>query len=231
MPNDLFEKNWRVKMEKNNNFLNQLLRQDGIDPFGVSDKERRDLRDIIEREQRRVRRMAWLVQGPLWVFLALMLLLCMSERLLIVLDIPFVVAWGAVVLLGWIILIPTSFRLLSRFKAKRERLQRLHKLVPEYAKQFPSGAIVLVSKREGKRVINWRSTGMLFIVVSFFSLLGTEGVYYLLAGRPSRLAVVISFVIAIVFVLAAIYQGLKTPVEDLREFHPAWKRSGGHNEK
>ena len=81
-------------MQQNSIFLNDLLSRDGIDPAGVSEKERRDLRAIIEREERGLRRMAWLVQVPCWFFMLLMLLLCISERLLDMLHIPFVVAWA-----------------------------------------------------------------------------------------------------------------------------------------
>ena len=202
-------------MKNDKSLINELLREDGIEPFGVSDKERRDLRDVLEAERRRVKRLAWLVQVPLWFFAVLMLLFCVSERLLDTLRIQFVAGLG-LVLVAWVVLFPISFKLLGRLKAKRARLRRLYKLMPEYAEKC-RGAIIIVGRRDGKRVIRWPAVITLGITISLITGLGASGVYYLLSGRWSPIVILYAGLMGIGGVAVGVYDGLKTAPEELTE--------------
>ena len=202
-------------MKNDKSLINELLREDGIEPFGVSDKERRDLRDVLEAERRRVKRLAWLVQVPLWFFAVLMLLFCVSERLLDTLRIQFVAGWG-LVLVACVVLFPISFKLLGRLKAKRARLRRLYKLMPEYAEKC-RGGIIIVGRRDGKRVIRWPAVITLGITISLIMGLGASGVYYLLSGRWSPVVILYIGLMGIGGVAVGVYDGLKTAPEELTE--------------
>jgi hypothetical protein len=211
MPNNLFGKNWRVKMNNYENLSNELLKQDGIDPVGVSDTERAKFKALLETETKRAKRLAWIVQIPLWLFTISLLLLCVSERLLEAMHIPFVAAGAVLVLLAFVVLMPLAFRLIARLKSTRARLRRLQKLMPEYTDKRKQAGIVIVGAKNGKRIIEWPALISLGITVWIVAGLAAAGIYYLLAGRWSPFLIMYSGLMSMVFVAAFVYEGLKTP--------------------
>ncbi len=202
-------------MDNNKNLRNELLKQDGISPVGVSDTERAKLKAMLEAERKRVKRLAWIVQIPLWLLTISLLLLCISERLLEALHIPFVAAWAVLMLTVCIVLIPLTFHLLARLKSTRARLRRLQKLMPGYTDKRKQTAIVIVGAKDGKRIIKWPAVISLGITVWGITALAGTGIYYLLAGRWSPPLIIYSGLMSMVFVAACVYQGLKTPIEEL----------------
>lgn len=204
-------------MDNNENLSNELLKQDGISPVGVSDTERTEFKTMLEAERKRAKRLAWIVQIPLWMFTISLLLLCVSERLLEALHIPFVAAGAALLLVAWIILFPLAFRFLARLKSTRARLRRLQKLMPGYTDKRKQTAIVIVGAKDGKRITKWPAVISLGIAVWIFTGLVSTGIYYLLARCWSPLLIMYSGLMSMVFVAACVYQGLKTPIEELTE--------------
>jgi hypothetical protein len=215
MPKNLFGKNWKVKMDNNENLSNELLKRDGIDPVGVSDTERAKFKAMLEAERKRVKRLAWIVQIPLWLSAISLLLLCVSERLLEALHIPFIAAWAVLLLLLCIVLIPLAFRFSARLKSTRVRLRRLQNLMPGYTDKRKQTGIVIVGIKDGKSIIKWPAVISLGIAVWIFTGLAGTGIYYLLAGRWSPPIIIYSGLMSIVLVGACVYQGLKTPIEEL----------------
>lgn len=202
-------------MDNNENLSNELLKQDGINPVGVSDTERAKFKAMLEAERKRVKRLAWIVQIPLWLFAISLLLLCISERLLEALHIPFIAAWAVLMLVVGIVLVPLAFRLLVRLKSTRVRLRRLQKLMPGYTDKRKQTGIVIVGAKDGKSIIKWPAVISLGIAVWIFAGLVGIGIYYLLAGRWSPPLIIYSGLMSMVFVAAFVYQGLKTPIEEL----------------
>ena len=202
-------------MDNNENLSNELLKQDGISPVGVSDKERAKFKAILEAERKRVKRLAWIVQIPLWLFPISLLLLCVSERLLEALHIPFIAAWAVLLLVAWIVLIPLAFRLLARLKSTRARLRRLQKLMPGYTDKRKQTGIVIVGTKDGKRIIKWPAVISLGITFWIVTGLVSTGIYYLLARCWSPLLIMYSGLMSMVFVAVFVYQGFKTPIEEL----------------
>jgi len=202
-------------MDNNENLSNELLKQDGINPVGVSDTERAKFKAMLEAERKRVKRLAWIVQIPLWLFTISLLLLCVSERLLEALHIPFIAAWAVLLLVVWIVLVPLAFRLLARLKSTRVRLRRLQKLMPEYTDKRKQTGIVIVGAKDGKRIIKWPAVISLGIVVWSITGLVSTGIYYLLARCWSPFLIMYSGLMSMVFVAACVYQGHKTPIEEL----------------
>jgi len=202
-------------MDNNENLSNELLKQDGISPVGISDTERAKFKAMLEAERKRVKRLALIVQIPLWIFTISLLLLCVSERLLEALHIPFIAAWAVLMLVAWIILFPLAFRFLARLKSTRVRLRRLQKLMPGYIDKRKRTSIVIVGVKDGKRIIKWPAVISLGIVVWSITGLVSTGIYYLLARCWSPFLIMYSGLMSMVFVAACVYQGLKTPIEEL----------------
>jgi len=203
-------------MNNNQNLSNELMKQDGITPVGVSDAERDNFRAMLEKERKRVVRMGWIVQIPLWVFLTLLLALCTSEKLLNHFNIPFVVAWGVLMLLVCVTLVPLSLHMLSHLRASRTKLRRLQALMPEYIDKKPAG-IIIVGKKDGKHIIRWHAVITIGIRVWLIMTLSSSGVYYLLSGHWFPLVIIYTSLMSAVFMAAIVYQGLKTPAEELTE--------------
>lgn len=89
-----------------NNLRDLLLQQDGLDPSGIAEQELIRFRALLGHEKKRARRLAWLVQIPLWALVLILLGLSMSESLLAHLNIPFVTAGGVVMIGLWVVVIP-----------------------------------------------------------------------------------------------------------------------------
>jgi len=208
-------------MDNNENLGNELLKQDGIDPVGISDTERAKFKAMLEAESKRVKRLAWIVQIPLWLFAISLLLLCGSERLLEALHIPFIAAWAALLLVAWIILVPLAFRLLARLKSTRARLRRLQKLMPGYTDNRKQTGIVIVGAKDGKSIIKWPAVISLGIALWIVTGLAGTGIYYLLARCWSPFLIMYSGLMSMVLVGAFVYQGLKTPTEELTKLKAA----------
>jgi len=205
-------------MDNNENLSNELLKQDGISPVGISDTERAKFKAMLEAERKRVKRLAWIVQIPLWLFTISLLLLCVSERLLEALHIPFIAAWAVLLLVVLILVIVrhlVTFSLLARLKSTRARLRRLQKLMPGYTDNRKQTGIVIVGTKDGKPIIKWPAVISLGIALWIVTGLAGTGIYYLLAGRWSPILIMYSGLMSMVLVGGCIYQGLKTPVEEL----------------
>ena len=206
-------------MENYNNLSEELLKIDGIDPASVSNTERAMFKAMLDKEMKHFNRLSWLSVSLLWIFFIALLGLCLSERALEVLHIPFVIAWAIVIIGMYVILIllwPNHFR---KIKASGKKVQRLRFIVHGKYRGFP-----LVGKKDGKRYIDWLSIILLVIALWLIISLGSAGVYYLLCRRwvfstasGSAFHIFFMTIMSLAFVMPLLYRGLKAPLEELTE--------------
>ncbi|MBN2209904.1 MAG: carboxypeptidase regulatory-like domain-containing protein [Sedimentisphaerales bacterium] len=204
-------------MTTNRKLYEDLLKADGINPTDVSDSERVAFRNMLDQETKRSKRLSWGSVGLVWAFFVLSLGLVLSERVstawrTVLAAVCFVSLAGLCILL--VVWLPRHNRTLREVNRKVSRLQYL-----VYGKRR---GWVLIGRRQGKRVILWPRI-LLFTAVFWLvmSLIGA-GVYYLLCGAWAysinpMLHILICTGVSIVFVLMILYEGLKTPIEELVE--------------
>ncbi len=206
-------------MENYKKLSEELLKIDGIDPASVSNTERAMFKAMLDKEMKHFNRLSWLSVSLLWIFFIALLGLCLSERALEVLHIPFVIAWAIVIIGMYVILIflwPNHFR---KIKASGKKVQRLRFIVHGKYRGFP-----LVGKKDGKIYIDWLSIILLVIALWLIISLGSAGVYYLLCRRwvfstasGSAFHIFFMTIMSLAFVMPLLYRGLKAPLEELTE--------------
>ncbi len=204
-------------MDNDRKLFDGLLKADGIEPSSVTDSERAVFREMLEKETKRVKRLSWCSVGGLWIFVLVMLALCVSENILEALHIPFVAAFGVLVVAAWIVIIRYLPRHNKMIRESNKQISKLHYLV--YGKHR---GIVMVSRKNGRRIIHWPSLLILTVVLwSLFSL-GGAGVYYLLCQHWIYTTMPVFYiflctVMTLSFVGSGLYAGLKAPLEELVE--------------
>jgi len=203
-------------MYNNKKLSEELLKIDGIDPATISEVERAKFRKMLDEEIKRFNRLSWCSIGVMGIFVAAMLGLCMSERVLEALHIPFGAAW-AMLLIGIYAFLfmfwPKHYKLI---KESGKKIQRLHLIAYGRDRGFP-----LVGKKNGKRCIDWLSIITLVIAHWLLIALGGAGVYYLLcrswifSSHPGF--IIYSIIASLAFVMPLLYFGLRAPLEELPE--------------
>ncbi len=209
-------------MNNDKKLFEELLKSDGIDPAGISDSERMAFRELLDSEQKRIKRISWCITGVMWIFALAMIGLCVSERVLQILHIPFSIAVLVLIMVLAIVLIPLSMSFLRRLKASQKKAIRLEKLV--FGRRECKG-LVMVGVKEGKRFIHWPNIFIIAVNVWMIMSLGGAGIYYLLCRdwifTAQPVLYVFLFVVpSLALVISGIYQGLKTPLEELVEVKP-----------
>jgi hypothetical protein len=200
----------------NKKLSEELLKIDGIDPAKISDTERAMFRQMLDKEKKHLKRLSRHSLIEIGILALVMLGLCMSERILETLHIPFVVAWMVLLIVTY-----AAFRLLwpnhyRQIKESSKIVQRLHFIVRGKYKGFP-----FMGKKDGKRYIDWLSILLFAVAIWFVMALGCVGVYYLLCRRwilsePAHLFY-IPLIASLSFVISLLYFGIKTPLEELTE--------------
>jgi len=209
-------------MNNDKKLFEELLKSDGIDPAGISDSERMAFRELLDSEQKRIKRISWCIIGMIWIFALSMFGLCLSERVLEALHIPFVVAWGNLMLVLAITLIPLCLRFSKQLNASKKKAIRLERLVNG---RRECKGLVMVGVKEGKRFIHWPNVLITAIAFWMVVFLSGAGVYYLLCRDWIFTAqpvfhVFSCVVVSLAFVISGIYQGLKASLEELVEVKP-----------
>ena len=92
-------------MDKDKKLFEGLLKTDGIDPTAATESERTAFRKMLDSEQKRMKRLSRISIGALWVFALALIGLCVSENILEVLHIPFVVGCLIITVAMWIVII------------------------------------------------------------------------------------------------------------------------------
>jgi len=68
-------------MANKKEFRNELLKQNGLDPHGISAEDRQALRRILKRDRARARRMKWITAAVWALLLAAILIGAVSKRM------------------------------------------------------------------------------------------------------------------------------------------------------
>lgn len=194
-----------------------LLKADNIDPAKITDPERAMLGQMLEKEKKRRNRLSRLNVGILWGFAAALAGLCLSERVLDALHIPFVAAFLAVVAGMWILVLTVIRKQNRKIRESGRRIGRLEFLVSGRRK-----GLLLVGKKDGRKVILWPHVLLLTAVLWLFFLLGGGGVYSLLRGQWdffSDVSLFMSTLMSIGFMFMIIRESLKTPLDQLTELN------------
>lgn len=202
-------------MDNHEELYKNLLKADHIDPARITDSERAMLGQMLEKEKKRFKRLSWVNVGVMWVFALAMLGLIFSERIFESLPISFS-AISSLLLFSWfvavIVLQCTHNR---KLMDSGRRVGRLELLVSCRRK-----GLILVAKKDGKKVILWPRVLLLTAALWLFFSLGIGAGYSLLRGEWdifSDVPLFMSNIISIGFVFMAVNEGLRTPLDLLED--------------
>jgi len=196
----------------------ELLKTDGIDHARISDTERAMFKAMLDKEMKHHSRLSWGVVGFIWIFVLTMLGVCMSERILEILHIPFIVAWAVLIIGVYVALFLLWPKHYKQIKEGGKRVQRLHFLVHGKYRGFP-----LVGKKNGKRYIDWISIILLAVALWMFMALAGAGFHYLLSrrwifsGSIPFFHIFLYMIMSMTFMTSMLYRELKAPLEELTE--------------
>jgi len=171
-------------------------------------------RQQLAEEERRAKRLEWVVQIPMWVLGGLMLGLCLSERLLELLHIPFAAACLAVVVIMAGGGFPITIRLVRRLKRSRDSIQRLKKLMPEYAPPTVQAGTFII-RHGSQRYVHWLKLLCFAAVIWIMFALGGMLVFLVLTQRLTTAPMGFQTMMAVMMFLGIIATALRTPLEDL----------------
>ncbi|MHC4119554.1 MAG: PDZ domain-containing protein [Planctomycetota bacterium] len=212
-------------MDNSNELFEGLLKADGIDPKGVSEAERAVFREMLGREKKRMKHLSRFSVGTMWIFALGMFGLCVSEKILEALHIPFGVAWFGLMVMIWAIIIRYGPRHNRVIRQSNRKISKLHYLVHGRHR-----GLILIGKKDGKRFIYWPRIIMIATALWLFVLLSGAGVYYLLCQRwifsSSPIShIFVCTVVSLPFVISLLLAGLKAPLDELVEVKAKSKQS------
>ena len=212
-------------MDNNKKLSEGLLKADGIDPANISETERAVFREMLDSEQKRMKRLSWISVGAMWIFTLAMVGLCVSENILEALHVPFVVGGLVIVTAMWIVIIRYGPRHNRMIKQSNRKISKLHYLVHGRHR-----GLILIGKKDGKRFIYWPRIIMIAVALWLFVSLGGAGVYYLLCLRwiyssSPWLHILFCTVISLSFVIFILREGIKAPLDELAEIKAKSKQS------
>ena len=212
-------------MDNNKKLSEGLLKADGIDPANISETERAVFREMLDSEQKRMKRLSWISVGAMWIFTLAMVGLCVSENILEALHVPFVVGGLVIVTAMWIVIIRYGPRHNRMIKQSNRKISKLHYLVHGRHR-----GLILIGKKDGKRFIYWPRIIMIAVALWLFVSLGGAGVYYLLCLRwiyssSPWLHILFCTVISLSFVILILREGIKAPLDELAEIKAKSKQS------
>lgn len=193
----------------------RLLQQDGIDPSGASPHELTRFRALLAEEQKRARRLGWMAQIPIWGMFLILLGLCVSESLLDPMNVPFITAFGAVVLGLWLLAVPMARRIGMRLQQSRRRMNEIQQTLPEYQDVKPRG-IPIVARKGDTRLVCWPRLALLIGVIWLVGALGGNVVWFLLTGQVSVWLILWIIPMKLILAVGLLYNSLTGPLEELQ---------------
>ena len=212
-------------MDNDKKLFKELLKADGINPANISETERAVFREMLDSEQKRMKRLSWISVGAMWIFALAMVGLCVSENILEALHIPFVVGCLVIVTAMWIVIIRYGPRHNRMIKQSNRKISKLHYLVHGRHR-----GLILIGKKDGKRFIYWPRIIMIAAKLWLVVSLSGAGVYYLLCQRWIFLSspiphIFFCTVISLSFVIFILREGIKAPLDELVEIKAKSKQS------
>jgi len=208
-------------MDNDKKLFEELLKADGIDPANITESERIVFRQMLESEKKHVKRLSWISVGALWIYALAVLGLCLYEKIMETLRIPFIVACiGVMAVMCYVFIV--------RFPRHNRKLRQSNKKISKlyYLAHGKHRGIAMVSRKDGKRVIHWMRLLILTSVLWLFSSLVGAGVYYLLCRiwMPTSLLFIVTSQ-SLIFVTILLVAGLRAQIEELDELKVNHKKS------
>jgi hypothetical protein len=225
MQRNLFVKKWRGKMDNNKKLTEGLLKADGIDPANISESERAVFRKLLDSEQKRMNHLNRRTNAVVWIFFIAMIGLFLSETIFEALRIPFAV--GFLVMMA--AMLTVIIRYLPRHNRRlRESGRKINKLY--YLVHGRHRGLILIGRKDGKRYIYWSRIIMVAAVIWLCTFVGGAVVYYLLCQRwiissSPILHIFYCTVTSLSLVIFILWDGLKTPLDELVEIKVKSKQS------
>ncbi len=208
-------------MDNNKKLFEELLKADGIDPGGVTETERENFRKMLCSEEKNMKRLSWIPIGTMWVFALALTGLCLTEKIIGALQIPFAVVCISIMIAALVVIIKFMPGHNKKVIESNRKVQKLYRLV--YGK---NRGVVMVGVKNGKRVIHWPNLFIRFVIFWMIISLSGAGFYYILCQRwlysppasPTMwFSVCFNTFIIISFLVYIIRSGLKTPLDELTE--------------
>jgi hypothetical protein len=212
-------------MENNKKLTEGLLKADGIDPANISESERAVFRELLDSEQKRMNHLNRRTNAVVWIFFIAMIGLFLSEKIFEALSIPFVV--GCLVMMA--AMLTVIIRYLPRHNRRlRESGRKINKLY--YLVHGRHRGIILIGRKNGNRYIYWSRIIMVATVIWLCTFVGGAVVYYLLCQRwiissSPILHIFYCTVTSLSLVIFILWDGLKTPLDELVEIKAKSKQS------
>lgn len=208
-------------MDNDKKLFEGMLKADGIDPVGVTETERENFRAMLDREQKYFRRLSWIPIGTIWVFALALIGLCLSEKIIETLQIPFIVVCITIMIAALIVIIKFMPGHNRKIIESNRKVQKLYRLVHGKNRGF-----AMVGVKNGKRVIQWASLLTFTLILWLGVSLGGAGVYYILCQRwiysstesPTIwIHIFLSSCLPLSFLVSILRSGLKAPLDELTE--------------
>ncbi len=197
-----------------NDLRDRLLLEDGINPSDVPERELTRFRTLLAEEQKRARRLGWMVQVPLWEMTLLLLGVCLAEGLWDRLDIPFVVASSLTVIVGLLVILAPAWALARRLEEAKSHIGRLKSRLPEYAGARPRG-IPLLAREGSTRFVFWPGVLLVAVLVGAVAAIIGNVIWLILTGRTSGFVTAWQIVLGVLLVAAMVRRGLTRPPDEL----------------
>jgi|GEM_PF-2022561 len=197
-----------------NDLRDRLLLEDGINPNDVPEQELARFRTLLAEEQKRARRLGWMVQVPLWEMTLLLLGVCLAEGLWDRLNIPFVAASSLAVIIGLVVILAPAWTLARRLGETKSRIGRLKSRLPEYAGARPRG-IPLLAREGSTRFVFWPGLLLVTVLVGAVAAVVGNVIWLILTGRTSGFITAWQIVLGVLLVVAMVRRGLTMPLDEL----------------
>jgi len=214
-------------MDDNKKLFEGLLKADGIDPAGISEAERTAFRQMLESEQKIAKRLSWVSVGAMWIFALAMIGLCLYEKILETLRIPFIAACIGVMAVMCYVFIVRFPRHNRKLMESNRKISKLYYLVNGKHRGFP-----LVSRKNGKRIIHWLGILRVIAIVWVVMSLSAAGIWYLLCqgwifSSTVRTTnhILYCTAVSLSFVIYGLRSGLKAPLDELAEIKAKVRQS------
>jgi hypothetical protein len=225
MQRNLCVKKWKGKMDNNKKLSEGLLKADGIDPANITESERMVLMQMLDREEKRMKHLSRITVGAVWIFALAMIGLLLSEKIFEALRIPFVVSCLVIMAAMLTVIIRYMPRHNRRLRESGRKIIKLYYLVHGRHR-----GIILIGIKEGKRYIYWSRIIMIAAVIWLCTFVGGAVVSYLLCQRwiissSLILHIFCCTVISLSLVIFILWDGLRTPLDELVEIKAKSKQS------
>jgi hypothetical protein len=212
-------------MDNNKKLSEGLLKADGIDPANITESERMVLMQMLDREEKRMKHLSRITVGAVWIFALAMIGLLLSEKIFEALRIPFVVSCLVIMAAMLTVIIRYMPRHNRRLRESGRKIIKLYYLVHGRHR-----GIILIGIKEGKRYIYWSRIIMIAAVIWLCTFVGGAVVSYLLCQRwiissSLILHIFCCTVISLSLVIFILWDGLRTPLDELVEIKAKSKQS------